>query len=545
MEYAKEWESCSGVQFIRLASNSYTTPDVIVDVEILENIEDKISWSYLGTDNRDVADEGNTSVKLILKSGELYTQNFKANVLMHFGHVLGLVYEYQRATSMLGLIAVDRNALGNLVERFTQGLSGSELDGVEEIDYSSNSASKFVIKDEDGNTLDYSFDAKSIMLPYLGAGIITYSATGKDVITQANTTLSAQDKAYIAGVYPPMNGDAYTRGATSAIRLTISLPDHTFSDYAVAPYNFDTQTMGELGTSTVASYPTIGVGEYEWTASNLKYMYRTDKNARQLNYNSVEISEYLSTNASGLSTSVANKVFYDVYGSTITSIDGALAYRIPEKLKFERISGYNSETDFALPTRADILQMIGQMPRVSDSYLTNALNFLVGTPSHYVDNITKPSALKYFGYANVSGMSMPLVGEQNFEGSRVLVGRAFSWILGSQNNCDRFAVSLDFGSHFNSNSPKGTSVRYCRRISDLDLGYTLVWNRSLDVVMVKNAGYQPKEFEEELRTGTLRGVALRYLNKKDPKDIATWKVTRKYSELKAEATQIESQITQY
>ena len=176
-EISKEWTGYANIQFEFVAINENA------DVKISFQWEtDRVSWAYIGLDNKTIA-QNLPSMNLSLfnqnDSKEIDSPDFKASVLRNFGHVLGLVYENQNPSSAFEW---DDMRVRNYF--LSQGWKKTDID-------------KLISVYSTSQTNHTSFDESSIMLLYF-PGFLTKNGKG----TKFNGELSATDKNLIRSIYP-------------------------------------------------------------------------------------------------------------------------------------------------------------------------------------------------------------------------------------------------------------------------------------------------------------------------------------------------------
>ena len=554
MEYAHEWEEHTCIRFLQTNMN----PDIRIKIANPANpADDAISWSFLGSENLEVAMDGDISMNLALKTGEEESDAFKAAVLMQFGHALGLIYEYQRPTAQLNNSGIDIDT--DLFQQIIEDHEGGDSNyGIWEIEPNSLS-DRYLIKtakDQDGNTinLDWAFDAKSVMLPFFEENVICYEATGNKVIQKPNSNLSQADINYISAIYPPSQ-NIYQRGKTGKVHISIRANNWPW-DYAIAPWNFDTQKAGT--TRIDATYPTIGVGEYEWTTRNIRLKYDANQDCHYLNLSAEYVDGKLGNNfRNGTTNEQKIMAFEELYGTWNTAIDGALSYRMTEEIVFTRKddSSPAENVKFDLPDAAAIYQMIGQMPKQTSNYNKEFLNFVVGYPEKienedkgipYIYNMSKlPS---HGVYKNTAALNVSLLGEKETNsnpGKSHEYGwnQYFRWHM-KEDGQTRFGAGTQYGIHYNRVNYKCASVRYCRALTPKELGYELFRNTQKDIVEIVRYDQEPSKEANDapIEKGVLRGLILSKLNKNGSTDVSKWELDYSLSELEKEARSIMSVI---
>ena len=566
-KYAKVWMDNSNITFNFDPSKFKVKDkaDARININIIgipSSMGEKINWSYLGY-NQTTQQEQNT-MNLVVNAGEENTEAFKTSVRIEFGHLLGLIYEYQRAQADLNKIGISVNSMALIMNIMSMGGNSTIL---EQLMQQTNFEVDLITKDKNGKDIDWSFDKESIMLPFLGEDFnyITY-ADGSPVITAANTELSAQDKAYIAAIYPKKSKPEYQRGETGEIFVSVTAEDRGWKDYAILPWNFDDPKPSGNGRIE-GTYRTIVIGEYEWTTQNLKMKYNPQKDHYWVDWTVGDIPSYFN----GFSAGANVEAFQDLYGTWASFKDGATAFAedalfdglSPHRaVKFERKDSKNSTyVNFLLPNRAEIYQMIGQMPKKEGrTNKENFNHFAIGVPEWDIAGIDK-SKLNEKNFENISGLTAVLLGQRDGDKDKtgfIGFGQNFSWFTMERDwptrepfNNNRligtlFGGGLSYGMHFNGEAYKFSSVRYCREMSAKELGYDLYENKDKDIVEIVKYGEIPSNnIYQVIPKGLLRGVVLSYIYKGNPEDVSTWEVLKSLSELKAEATALDADVPFY
>ena len=329
MEYAREWEKHINLRFVLDSQN----PSVIIHIANPDLDEvDKVNWSYLGTDNTKIARTGEATMNLVLKSGDENTEYFKGIVLMEFGHVLGLIYEYQRYAGDLSIkynINVDYSAINDLIFDHWR----SDYEGIWELEGVSVSEEDVVhtLVQPDGEVvkLDWSFDPQSIMLPYFGNSIIYYKEFPlRNVISKPNTKLSEKDIAYIKQIYPKGDGeelqpDPFVKGRREerVYKRNLSIWNANFEDSR----DWDQSEIIRSDWSK-ATYPIQEIDEYWWFAKSIITDYRfrkaNDTYLNWLGYSDAEINNWNNGYLKPGQSPLTNETMNTTYGSPMFLREG-------------------------------------------------------------------------------------------------------------------------------------------------------------------------------------------------------------------------------
>ncbi len=205
----------------------------------------------------------------------------------------------------------------------------------------------------------------------------------------------------------------------------------------------------------------------------------------------------------------------------------------------------------------EVHQLMGQAPRESSEPFQNIMDFIGGNAKN---DPKIPFNLPHDNFKNTSGFSLYSTGAKgggasdkvhSFGQFSVLhVGEWYDWISvpnlhkrlsfipGSFDNRSRY-IRLDGG--IKDGVVQSAQVRYCKHKTPEELGYKLYVDDANDNVLMLKYPLSASNAElvkdlKELEIGLERGITLRYTNRKH------MKVLRKWSEIKAEAEEINSQI---
>lgn len=217
-EIANEWLEYANLDF------EYVSSSENADVKIAFNWNnERVVWSKIGTDCRAVAQNA-PSMNLVLylnNESEINTNSFKAAILREFGHVLGLINEHQGPNSTVKLDATKaRNYFA------MQGWTDAQITAMLEA-YNTSTVNSTV------------FDEESIMLWYFPGNI-----TQNGMATRFNYILSPTDKYFIKSIYP---------GRGPVLPQVVDL---TF------------ELKGRNGEKYDYPYTGVRIGEYYWVNNN-------------------------------------------------------------------------------------------------------------------------------------------------------------------------------------------------------------------------------------------------------------------------------------
>jgi hypothetical protein len=178
-QYALAWKDCANITLQFVTSG---------DAEIRVSFNPGGSWSYVGTDNL-VISAGQPTMNYGWFTDSTPDDEFSRVIIHEFGHALGCIHEHQ---SPAANIPWNKPAVYAYYQQ-TQGWSPAQVD-VNIFDLYAQSTTQYS-----------AFDTQSIMLYAIPASLTTNGFS-----TGWNRVLSATDKSFIAGVYPPHGGDIGT-----------------------------------------------------------------------------------------------------------------------------------------------------------------------------------------------------------------------------------------------------------------------------------------------------------------------------------------------
>ncbi|MDR2920761.1 MAG: hypothetical protein LBV72_15540 [Tannerella sp.] len=195
-DFSKEWLDYANLVF------EFVEPAENADVKIAFDWQgDQVTWSMIGADARKIPQSVPS-----LNFGKLSSISAfaKRDILMQFGHVLGLVNEHQGVNNPTQLDA-------DIVYAYylEEGWSVKEIND-------------FFFTPYTGEATNYTaFDSKSIMVWPIDE-IFTTNGTGQS----RNSQLSETDKAFVAQLYPAPAGDKVTRlGVSMEQSFTVDLQE--------------------------------------------------------------------------------------------------------------------------------------------------------------------------------------------------------------------------------------------------------------------------------------------------------------------------------
>jgi hypothetical protein len=173
---AQEWTVGTGIAFTFQGPTATGPADVRVTFT-----EGESSWSYLGTQARNVHADHPTMSLDTVRAGK----RFRHEVLLEFGHALGLVSEHQQPHADLPW---DLDALFRTYGGAPHHLTRENVEQT------------FLVRYEFPEPPRYRpFDPRSVMLHPFDPALFTGS-----FVPSLNTELSASDRTFIATLYPPV-----------------------------------------------------------------------------------------------------------------------------------------------------------------------------------------------------------------------------------------------------------------------------------------------------------------------------------------------------
>ncbi|SHF06996.1 zinc metalloprotease [Dysgonomonas macrotermitis] len=517
-EIAQEWQKLINLKFV------YTTDILDADVKIgFKYNGDRVNWSSLGTECWDYWGTDEPTMNILLNdensAAELNTEDFSGVVLRLFGHMLGLLYEHQGPNAALKL---DETKTYAYFKPF--GWTEDAIDS-------------YILKlynTKQANPSTPVYDENSIMNLF----IPSHLAASSDNTTGTNryiTVLSDMDKEFIASIYPRPE---YVPGAEGSVYLVI--PTGENGGYGLLGWNFDTETQQAWG-NIEKTYKTIEVGEYVWTAENLKLKYW---NLWSTLYEFMNHTQAKINTVTGTNNVYTVKQFEDVFGTWTNCYQEAKFYK--DKFKFYTIKGGTEIQGFNLPDKNDVLQLIGQMPIKTGNMYKDFIDFTFAN----TDAVKKLSSNSIadqnltFGSpyisnsSNTSQLNLTPLGFKGNEPDDSGQHYSFGYGLGLQMREDgRMLYAGDIsGLVVNQYLYHFCQARYCRQMTATERGYELYIDEANDQVVAKKPA-QSATGLTILPIGLERGIALRSFIKDDMIVIDSW------SSIKAEAARIRASIS--
>jgi len=512
---AAEWLEYANLRFVYVDGAS----DADVKIAFHWN-GDQITWSYIGTDCRNVP-QNEPSMNLMLfnenNATEINSEDFAAIILREFGHLLGLVYENQGPNSPF-----QWNEARVRYYFQAQAWTNAQIDALLQV-YSQT------------QTNYTEFDPESIMLLYF-PDFLTTDGNG----SQWNTTLSAADKEFITSLYP---------GGS------IEVPDRVELTYKQA--------------NDPNSYPYTGirVGEYYWIDNNFYHPcpagYGGDLTTEMVDaYMKAIHMDLNNKNADGFPRQLYdrenfNKYYGRYYGpsSNLYMMQNGNMY-IGQKLS----SGWGA------PSQADFRQLFAMCP-IGANQALSAHDVHVALAARYGDNpATSPFYIEYhngkviygekpeyinncngahliYWYTQTDhGDGEPVEPVQNIYNLSIMAGGArgnASWTWQNslydieRGGYDHYGVGqylrqvfygfsfwtnqwpINVYENINTNNTIETyhlyNVRWCRKLTDAELGYKLYINSAQTDIRKLALGEQPEAGYTELPNGYLRGFYVQYI----------------------------------
>ncbi len=345
-------------------------------------------------------------------------------------------------------------------------------------------------------------------------------------------------------VFPDCTGEAdtaikpdpYEKGGEGSVHIWISeLGSHSIGIGFLA-YDFDYMEPRDINTGFQGSYKTIGIGEYEYTSQNLKALYQDRWGSY---YSGLNWTDQFIRDVTNSYPQVPGEVqlsveeFRNYYGNWFTLLAAGISYMYPDFYEFKSSPNGRVIDGWELPSLDDILQMVGQAPRLSSNLATNLLEFMAagkdGLPANY--------NTEWVNYTNTSGFSLTPLGSR---GSNDITQTYLGDYVSSHKKLVKLRLkdpnhtfTLDVSNpNYSTNDFHFCQVRYCRHLTDEELGYKMyIDEHSNRVVMLP---YEVETTLPELAKGAERGIALRYTNREH------MRVLRKWTDIQREAGDIRS-----
>lgn len=487
-EVANTWLNYANLNF------EYVNVSEDADVKVAFQWEnDHITWSKIGTDSKAVS-QTKPSMNLMLYNqndiDEINSEDFSASILREFGHVLGLIYEHQGPDANINW---DENRVVSYFK--AQGWSLNQID--------------MVFDSYNKKQTNYTeFDGESIMLLYFPDFLTT---DGKG--TKWNTKLSETDKQFISTVYPGKAPVVPVLPTTVALQYT------------------------QDGGATKFPYTGVRIGEYYWVNNN--FYHEVPRNGNNLEgwendypITQARLDKYLPCarlDVSQYQINIADfKKYYGIYYNR-----QSVNYMTTKGKVYE---GEDRKlTNWGLPAAADYQQLFAMCPfstdkstALSERDVRFALAPKAGS-NPLAFNINDPNNGPYKTYWFLTGDNINIYNFNMMPGGAKLNGSG-TWTNGVDDPHygdagDIYHLFYTVGFHTkesniyihdfldtkNPFSYHWYNVRWCRPLTDVELGYKLYINtaktdiKKLGVYDAVPAGYA------ELPKGYLRGFYVQYI----------------------------------
>lgn len=543
-EIAEEWQQYINVRFKFVPTS---TPDRKCDIRISfynkddpKYNKDRMSWSEIGTRALLKKRGATANVNMFIYNDpvELNSIDFKAQVLRIFGHILGLINEHQ--TEMNNII---------LDEDETYAYFGAY--GWDEDQIYKNIIDIIGIR----ATLGGVYDSTSIMLMYIPDYLILRDPDGDKnkplpSFEFINTELSENDITFIKSMYPKTEASPYEKGEIGSMFLYFPTgdlydgnddPNLRKGTIGLAYWDWDKRSYTAQGQ--VRTYPTIGVGEYNWTTQNTHILYRQQWGISANIFNITDSEIQRIAGAKGFSTPSVDD-FIEIFGTWTTDY-GELTGCVRNDFTVYDQRGGNVEKGWDYPDLTAILQMFGQMPVKYADIKSNIFDFMMA--NIYIDNIKNVGVPFMRQWSSTSGLCITPLGLSTNEAAEIR-SSYYDYGIGfglKMKNVPRglFVNDRNTKVAVNHSLYHFCSSRYCRPYTDKELGYKMFYSDTDDVVIYKPyGGTNPGDDYKELPRGLERGIALRYTYRAPGKEYTKYRVVERWSIIKAEATKIISQL---
>lgn len=543
MDISKEWAQYVNIKFKFVPA---ATLDKKCDVRISfynkndsKYNKDKMTWAYLGEQAQLFSRGATANINMFTYDDptELNSIDFKAQILRVFGHILGLTTEHQS----------ERN---NIIIDEEEALLYFEDYGWKEPQIREHIFKPY----GDLATQQGQYDSTSIMLMYIPDYLISKYDTDITAPIPSfefiNTKLSENDITFIKAMYPRTDASKYEKGETGSVYLYFPTGDwyddlndmnEKTGHIGIAYWDWDSNTTTSIGQTR--TYPTIGVGEYNWTAQNTRTLYRQrwGTYANFFNITDAEIKRIVGE--TGLPTPSVND-FIEVHGTWTTDY-GHLTGCVRNEFTMYDKKGGNMVTGWDYPDLTAILQMFGQMPVKYANIKYNVFDFMMANAE--IDGIKDLGIPFMKRWSSTSGLCMTPLGLSTNEPAEVRktyydYGIGFGLKMKGASR-GLFVNDRKTTVDVNHKLYHFCSSRYCRPYSDQELGYKMYYSIADDIVIYKLYNESaPGGDYKELPRGLERGIALRYTYRAPGKDITRYKVVETWSKIQAEAQKIKSQL---
>ena len=214
-EVAEIYDDLTNLTFKYTDNQSESDVRITFSNHNFDNDKLPVNWSFLG--KRCLTEEKsdptmNLAIANINDMAEINSISFKASILREFGHMIGMIYEFQRKNidDPSERIVLDADEIYDWA-----GIE-SDKQQIYQIEKSYLMDHFFYSELLDSATVSPKFDENSIMLPYIPENwfIIAKGSSKSKTKTdpamvrkakeRTNVELSEKDKKYLAAVYPPM-----------------------------------------------------------------------------------------------------------------------------------------------------------------------------------------------------------------------------------------------------------------------------------------------------------------------------------------------------
>jgi hypothetical protein len=166
---------------------------------------------------------------------------------------------------------------------------------------------------------------------------------------------------YTPGTTKP---DPYIKGATGNVYMVIGTDGDS---YNMRGWDWGTDGIGAARPSDdgvqTGTYNTIIIGEYVWTAQNLKLKYKDIYTTYYDQYNITQAYLDAKFASMGLPSPTLGD-FVNLFGTWITELPSIISYR--SLTQFYNTAGGTQQIGWDLPDEAAILQLLGQMPHEAE-----------------------------------------------------------------------------------------------------------------------------------------------------------------------------------
>lgn len=463
-----------------------------------------VTWSYTGTDCKYVRDQNEPTANFA-DFDYISEDDQKGDVLRVFGQILGLELEHRH-------LEFDPQ-WRNKVQSYWEGnIEDIPWETLKEYVFDPLADSQVIQTEE--------FDPQSIMV-----WAFPKNMTRNNALWYSNYELSEKDIEFIQTLYPRT---ASQHGKKDQIYVELNGYDYWSGPWGTRGYDYINDVELPFEAKTRALYPTIVIGEYEWMAANLMVRYgQPDGNFEHMNLPEGYQKQYSGDACPDI------RSYERVFGTWITELPHLnMTYRDPRFFKVWRDEAKTKPLpDFDMPVEADIYQLIGQMPHTTGNAVTDLLDYIMGVrediPGVNVEELKRMCPTSY-GRPNLSGLTLPPSGMNNAGQSHYSFGYGFVMRL---KEAPKVFTYIDMYKFRFSNLYHWGNTRYCRQLSNAELGYRLYLDEANDRVTVlgikdsDNVNNLP-----ELPKGIERGLALYYMNANRKAITKSWSAIQEEAE---------------